>query len=124
MKRYVTLAEVDDVTKGTFELDEVEVRDFKDEAVFILKVEELTETGGADPITLQVKVQSYFSQADVWKDTVIFDEISATGETISDVQLKVMTIGLGMKQRVVYTLSGSGTVGANKFKVIAEYKDK
>jgi len=124
MKRYVTLAEVDDVTKGTFQLDEVEVRDFKDEAVFILKVEELTETGGADPITLQVKVQSYFSQADVWKDTVIFDEISATGETISDVQLKVMTIGLGMKQRVVYTLSGSGTVGANKFKVIAEYKDK
>jgi len=124
MKRYVTLAEVDDVTKGTFQLDEVEVRDFKDEAVFILKVEELTETGGADPITLQVKVQSYFSQADVWKDTVIFDEISVTGETISDVQLKVMTIGLGMKQRVVYTLSGSGTVGANKFKVIAEYKDK
>jgi len=124
MKRYVTLTEVDDVTKGTFQLDEVEVRDFKDEAVFILKVEELTETGGADPITLQVKVQSYFSQADVWKDTVIFDEISATGETISDVQLKVMTIGLGMKQRVVYTLSGSGTVGANKFKVIAEYKDK
>ena len=124
MKRYITLAEVDDVTKGTFQLDEVEVRDFKDEAVFILKVEELTETGGADPITLQVKVQSYFSQADVWKDTVIFDEISVTGETISDVQLKVMTIGLGMKQRVVYTLSGSGTVGANKFKVIAEYKDK
>jgi len=123
-KVYVELANVDNTEKGTFELKPVDTRFYEDEAVLILKVAELTETGGADAITLDVKVQSYFPVVDEWIDIAIFEQVSVTGNTKSDVQLKVMTIGLGQKQRVVYTLAGDGTVGANKFKVLAEYKDK
>lgn len=123
-KVYIKLADVDNTEKGTFELNPVSTKFYKDEAVLILKIAELTETGGANSITLDVKVQSYFPEIDEWIDTAIFDQVSVTGSTKSDVQLKVMTVGLGMKQRVVYTLGGEGTVGACKFKVLAEYKEK
>ena len=96
-------------TKGTFYGAEIDTSNYKS-ATYVLKAS-LTETGGSDAVTLDVKIQSYFPITNEWRDVVIFDQLSVTGDTTESVQTKIATAGIGMKQRVVYTIGGAGAVG-------------
>jgi len=120
-KRDIVLANViNQTTKGTYELSSYDTSHYK-EAEYILDVTALTETGGSNAITLDVKIQSYYPATGKWKDVVIFDQVSVTGATTTSTQHKIATTGLGTKQRVVYTLGGDGTVGDCDFRVEVVY---
>lgn len=122
MKADLVLASIKNhSSKGTFYGAEIDTSNYKS-ATYVLSAK-LQETGGSDAVTLDVKIQSYFPHIDKWQDVVIFDQISVTGDTTTDVQLKIATVGLGMKQRVVYTIGGAGTVSNCDFDIEAIYED-
>jgi len=89
-----------------------------------LNIVGLEESGGSNPFTLSVTIQSYDYAGNIWYDAVVFDDIvCAAGGTVSNkVYTKIATAGLGMRQRVKAVLSGSGTPGVVVFNVSAIYK--
>ncbi len=84
----------------------------------------IEETGGTDSITLSMKIQSYDYAGNRWYDAVVFDDVVvAAGTTVQNkVYTKIATAGLGIRQRAVMTLSGSGTVGPVVLTVSCTYK--
>ena len=117
----VLIAVKNKTTKGTFYGAEIDTSNYTS-ATYVLKAS-LTETGATDAVTLDVKIQSYFPITNEWLDVVIFDQITATGATTTDTQIKIATAGIGMKQRVVYTIGGAGTVGDCDLVVEGLYND-
>jgi len=74
----------------------------------------VTSISGSDP-KIDISVQAYDPTTGVWKDIVVYDQVTSTGS-----QFKVVTAGLGWKVRVKYTIH-SGTSDAD-FKVGVIFK--
>jgi len=89
-----------------------------------LNVIGLMESGGTDPFTLSVTVQSYDQAGNIWYDAVEFDDVecAAGGSISNEVYTKIATAGVGFKQRVKAVLSGSGTPSVVVFNVSCTYK--
>jgi len=93
-------------------------------ADYVLFVDYLGTTN-ANPITLDVTVQSYDNETGQWFDCVVFDTVEAPDDShpVNDkTYVKVATAGLGYKQRVKYVVGGSGTVDNVSFDVGVTYK--
>jgi len=116
VKKWVTSG----VNKGTYYGDEYFSGIFK-EGDYTLFVD-LIEDAGEGGLTFSCKIQSYDVVTGQWYDTVVFDDITAAPEANDEIQTKIATAGLGFKQRVKWSLSGSGTPGVVKFKVGVTYK--
>jgi len=110
------------VSKGTYYGDEFFSGAFKqgDYVLHISKIED-SGTGG---LTFKCTVQSYNDITGDWYDAVVFDDVSipSAGNVTNKVYVKVATAGLGIKQRIKWSLSGDGTPGYTSFKVGVTYK--
>ncbi len=94
------------------------------EANYVLYIEEIGESGGSNPLTLEVYIESYDVGTGKWFTCAEFEvDISAGGSVEDKTYVKVATAGLGFYQRVRWKASGSGVPGTTwKFKVGVTYK--
>ena len=108
--------------KGTYYGDEYYTGVFKegDYVLYIGKIED----SGSGGLTFKCSIQSYDIITNKWYDAVVFDdvEIPSSGNVQSVVDTKVATSGLGIRQRVKWSLTGDGTPGFTTFKVGVTYK--
>jgi len=116
VKKWVTSG----VNKGTYYGDEYFSGIFK-EGDYVLYINSI-EDAGEGGLTFSCSIQSYDIVSDKWYDAVVFDDVTIEAEVSNKTYTKIATAGLGMKQRVKWSLSGSGTPGVVKFKVGVTYK--
>lgn len=94
-----------------------------EEAEYVLDVTSFAETGGVDPVTLDVKIETYEPYAKTWHDAIVFQTIECpAGGTTTAKENKTLLSGLGWKQRVTYTTAGAGTVSNLSFRAGVVYK--
>ena len=93
------------------------------EAEYVFNLTSFTETGGANPVTIDVKIQTYDPETATWDDAMVFQQKSCAASGSVTTREKKMLVGnLGWKQRVMYTTAGAGTIGDCDFKVGVVYK--
>ena len=93
------------------------------EAEYFFDLTSFTETVGANPVTIDVKIESYDPETDTWRDAMVFQQKSCPASgSVTTQEYKRLVGGLGWKQRVVYTTAGAGTIGDCDFKVGVVYK--
>ncbi|MGQ9847206.1 MAG: hypothetical protein ACUVQP_06865 [Bacteroidales bacterium] len=94
-------------TKTSSDVDILRYRELE----AVLNVTSFTNGSSSNPVTLDVKIQSYNVYANVWTDLVIFDTVTCPANgSVTSVQKKIATAGLGTKIRGVYTTAGDGTI--------------
>lgn len=93
------------------------------EAEYYLDITSFTETVGANPVTIDVKVETYDPSTSKWRDAMVFQQLScaASGSETTH-EYKRLNSNIGVQQRVTYTTAGLGTIGDCDFKVGAVYK--
>lgn len=113
---------VNETTKHTVTGDDFFTGIWK-EAEYWFALTSFTETGGANPVTLDVKIQTWDKALYTWRDAMVFQQKScgASG-SVTTQEYKRLTGNLGWKQRVSYTTAGAGTIGDCDFKVGVVYK--
>ena len=93
------------------------------EAEYFFDLTSFTETVGANPVTIDVKIESYDPETDTWRDAMVFQQKSCPASgSVTTREYKRLVGGLGWKQRVSYTTAGAGTIGDCDFKVGVVYK--
>ena len=93
------------------------------EAEYYFDLTSFTETGAANPVTIDVKIQTYDYETDTWRDAMVFQQKSCgAGGSVTTSEYKRLASNLGWKQRVSYTTAGAGTIGDCDFKVGVVYK--
>ena len=93
------------------------------EAEYFYDLTSFTETLGANPVTIDVKIESYDPETDTWRDAMVFQQKSCPASgSVTTQEYKRLVGGLGWKQRVSYTTAGAGTIGDCDFKVGVVYK--
>ena len=82
------------------------------------------EDSGTGGLTFSCAIQSYDMIVGDWYDAVVFDDISipSGGSIGCQLYTKIATAGLGIRQRVKWSLSGDGTPGVVKFLIGVTYK--
>jgi len=110
------------IEKGTYYGDEYYTGIFK-EGDYVLDIGKI-EDSGSGGLTFKCSIQSYDTITDNWYDVVIFDDVDipSSGNVQNKIQVKVATAGLGIRQRVKWSLTGNGTPGFTSFKVGVTYK--
>ena len=93
------------------------------EAEYYLDITSFTETGGVNPVTIDVKVETYDPTTGKWRDAMVFQQLScaASGSETTH-EYKRLNSNIGVQQRVTYTTAGTGTIGDCDFKVGVVYK--
>lgn len=93
------------------------------EAEYHYYLTNFTETGGANTVTLDVKIETYNPIINRWYDTMVFQQgVAGPGGGLIFEETKTLVGTLGWKQRVSYTTAGAGTIGDCDFKVGVVYK--
>ena len=113
---------INETTKHTVTGDEFFSGIWK-EAEYFFDLTSFTETVGANPVTIDVKIESYDPETDTWRDAMVFQQKSCPASgNVTTQEYKRLVGGLGWKQRVSYTTAGAGTIGDCDFKVGVVYK--
>lgn len=92
-------------------------------ADYFLSVTSFTESGAANPVTVDVVIQTYDPGTDMWITTQTFTQVvCAAGGSETAQEVKGLSSSIGIKQRVVYITAGTGTISDLDFKVGVVYK--
>lgn len=113
---------VADITKHTAHGSVFHTGPWK-EAEYYLDIEGFDESGGVNPITIDVKVETYDVVVGVWRNAMVFQQLSCAASGSETAQeYKRLASNLGMQQRVTYTTGGAGTIADCTFRVGVVYK--
>lgn len=93
------------------------------EAEYFYNLTVFDESGGANAITIDVKIQTYDPVSGEWRDAMVFQQVScAAAGSETTQEYKRLASNLGVQQRVQYVTGGAGTIADCSFTVGAVYK--